>query len=416
MENFDQHLAPKATTFQLRIKKRSDKLMNYFVMAYFVVGLALAGFYSTWFIAISIGSLSLIAYYSVKLALPHSNLYQYVLSAIFGIFMAQFIYQLHGMFEMHFFAFIGSAILITYQKWKLQLPILFVVLVHHALFSYLQNSGVNGVYFSAISDFDLQTFLIHISLTAIIFFICGLWAFQLSKYNDRYLTQALKLIELQKEVELSTARRDHAEVLKKLNQNLEIKAKELSFSNQELEQFAYVASHDLQEPLRTITSFLKLLQDRYELLIDEKGKQYIHFASDGAQRMRQIIHDLLEFSKAGKIEDKRELINVQQIVDDILSLFNEQIRERKARIEMDELPSVLAFKAPIRQVFQNLIENALKYQHEGVTPIIYISCKDKGSYWQFGVADNGIGIPEDQLEQVFIIFRRLSNLWGERYG
>src|SRR5579863_8463314 len=129
----------QASTFQFEVKKRSDKLMNYFLIGYFLVGLAFGVFYDTWLIAFGTGGLSLLAYYSVKKALPDSSMYQYVLSAVFGIFMAQFIYQMHGEFEMHFFAFIGSALLITYQKWKLQIPMLIVVVIHHATLGYLQN-------------------------------------------------------------------------------------------------------------------------------------------------------------------------------------------------------------------------------------------------------------------------------------
>src|SRR5882672_2914843 len=120
-----------ALTFQFQVKKRSDRLMNYFLVVHFFVGLGFAFFYDTWLIAFGVGGLSLLAYYSVKIALPDSFLYQYVLSAVLGIFMAQFIYQMHGMFEMHFFAFIGSALLITYQKWKLQIPLVIVVVAHH---------------------------------------------------------------------------------------------------------------------------------------------------------------------------------------------------------------------------------------------------------------------------------------------
>jgi hypothetical protein len=180
-------------------KVRSDKLMNFFLAGYFMVGLVLASFYDTWLIAFGVGGVSLLAYYSTKYLLPDSYLYQYVLSAVLGIFMAQFIYQMHGLFEMHFFAFIGSAILITYQKWRLQLPILITVFVHHALFSYLQNSGVNNVFFTQLSYFELQTFIIHILLTVCIFFICGLWAYQLKKYNERQSLQNIKVAELQRE-------------------------------------------------------------------------------------------------------------------------------------------------------------------------------------------------------------------------
>src|SRR5476651_2001130 len=142
-------------SFQSEVKERSDRLMNYFLLGYFIVGLVLAMFYDTWLIAFGVGGLSLIAYYSAKIALPDSSLYQYVLSAVFGIFMAQFIYQMHGLFEMHFFAFIGSALLITYQKWKLQIPILIVVALHHATLGYLQDIGFTKVYFTQLDYFTL---------------------------------------------------------------------------------------------------------------------------------------------------------------------------------------------------------------------------------------------------------------------
>jgi two-component system sensor histidine kinase/response regulator len=166
------------------VRERSDRLMNYFLTGYFIIGLVLAVFYETWLIAFGIGGLCLLAYYSTKLLLPESDLYQYVLSVVLGIFMAQYIYQMHGLFEMHFFAFIGSALLITYQKWKLQIPVTVVVLVHHAVFGYLQNTGLREIYFTQLDYFALQTFIIHILLAAVIFFICGLWAYQLKKIQQ----------------------------------------------------------------------------------------------------------------------------------------------------------------------------------------------------------------------------------------
>jgi len=180
-----------------QVQKRSDKIINYFLPAYFLGGLIFANFYGTWLIAIGVGGLSLAAYYVAKVFLPDSDLYQYILSAILGIFMAQYIYQMHGLFEMHFFAFIGSAILITYQKWKLQIPILLVVTLHHAAFGYLQDLGFTKVYFTQLDYFALQTFIIHVLLAAIIFFICGLWAYQLKKYNDLEASQAKEMERLQ---------------------------------------------------------------------------------------------------------------------------------------------------------------------------------------------------------------------------
>ena len=195
--------------------------------------------------------------------------------------------------------------------------------------------------------------------------------------------------------------------LKEVNGNLSKRTKELEISNAELEQFAYVASHDLQEPLRMITSFLSQLEKKYSDIIDDKGKKYIYFAVDGAKRMRQIILDLLEFSRVGRTEEDTEEVNLTMLVNDILSLFRKQIEESGAVISTAHLPTLQINKSPIRQVFQNLISNSLKYQKSGVAPVITISCEDTVRSWQFSVKDNGIGIDAEYFDKIFIIFQRL---------
>jgi PAS domain S-box-containing protein len=214
-------IADQTYAFNQEVKKRSDRLMDYFLACHFLVGLALAGFYGTWLIAIGVGGISILAYYSAKIALPGSDLYQYVLSTVLGIFMAQFIYQMHGLFEMHFFAFVGSALLITYQQWKLQIPITIVVVVHHGILGYLQDIGYSQVYFTQLNYFELQTFIIHIVLAAIIFFICGLWAYHLRKNNESQIVQTIKMGELEKEAQLSVERAKIAEALEERNTILE---------------------------------------------------------------------------------------------------------------------------------------------------------------------------------------------------
>src|ERR1700733_5274692 len=163
-ENLKKTVAEQKSVFAFEVKKRSDKLMNYFIPGYFITGIVLAFFYDTWLIAMGTGSICLLAYYSIKAWLPNSTLYQYVLSVCLGVFMAQYIYQMHGLFEMHFTAFIASAILITYQNWKLQIPLAITVAVHHALLGYLQNIGFSGIYFTQLDGLQLQTFIIHILL------------------------------------------------------------------------------------------------------------------------------------------------------------------------------------------------------------------------------------------------------------
>ncbi len=197
--------------------------------------------------------------------------------------------------------------------------------------------------------------------------------------------------------------------LRELNENLQRQARELSISNAELEQFAYVASHDLQEPLRMVTSFLTQLDKKYGDTIDDKGKQYIHFAVDGAKRMRQIILDLLAFSQVGNTELDLEDVDLNKLVDEIIALYRKQIEEKQAVITIDELPTLHIYKTPLRQVFQNLISNSLKYHRPGDVPKITISCKEHENQWEFSVQDNGIGIEAEYFDKIFIIFQRLHN-------
>ena len=195
--------------------------------------------------------------------------------------------------------------------------------------------------------------------------------------------------------------------LKDLNSKLETHARELALSNAELEQFAYVASHDLQEPLRMVTSFLTQLERKYNDLLDEKGKKYIYFAVDGAKRMRQIILDLLEFSRVGRMEDKYEEVNLNDIIKEIKNLHRQQISEKKAKIISDILPTIKLPKAPIRQVFHNLINNGLKYQNDDNTPLIQITVNESADFYEFAFQDNGIGFRPEYQDKIFIIFQRL---------
>jgi two-component system sensor histidine kinase/response regulator len=191
MQNADHEM--QLVSFDRQIKYKSDRITNYFLVFYLTFGFILSFFYNTWMVAIGVGGISVLAYYSTKRMLPDSNLYQYVLSAVVGIFMAQYIYQMHGMFEMHFMAFIGSAMLITYQNWKLQIPLVLVVVLHHAVFGYLQYIGFEKIYFTQLEYMDMRTFVIHVMLAAVIFFICGLWSYHFQKYSERNIAQSVEI-------------------------------------------------------------------------------------------------------------------------------------------------------------------------------------------------------------------------------
>ena len=223
--------------------------------------------------------------------------------------------------------------------------------------------------------------------------------------------QAIRLVGAMTDI---TYRKEYESSLKLLNENLELRAKELAISNAELEQFAFVASHDLQEPLRMVTSFLSQLEKKYGNLLDEKAHQYIHFAVDGAKRMRQIILDLLDFSRIGRDEDEMQTFSLKDVVDEVVQLQKKLIMEKKGVISYDALPSIHSYRFPMIQVFQNLISNALKYSKKDPAPIIEIKSEDKGTHFLISVKDNGIGINPEYFDKIFIIFQRLHA--REEYG
>lgn len=215
--------------FSEQVKRSSDKLMDFFLAIFFTTGLLLSLYYDTWAIGFGVGLLSLTAYYSAKLLLPDSDMYQYVLSAVIGIFMAQFIYQMHGMFEMHFFAFIGSAILITYRNWKLQIPLALVVLLHHAVFGYLQFAGFEKIYFTQVDYMDFQTFTIHALLTFTIFSLCGLWAYNFKKAGESQIQKSFEIGKLREAF-------NQREALISMSENLKFSNERLMAANHELER------------------------------------------------------------------------------------------------------------------------------------------------------------------------------------
>jgi methyl-accepting chemotaxis protein len=168
--------------FFKEVYKKSDKLIGYFLISYFIFGLIIAFWYNTWVIAIGVGGLCTLSFFLATKLFPDSRVNQYVASAAVGIYVAQYIYQMHGLFEMHFFAFIGATLMISYQNWKSLIPVGLIVAVHHGLFAYLEYSGNDKIYFTTDQyDMGLQAFIFHVVLAVVILFICGLWSYQLEQ-------------------------------------------------------------------------------------------------------------------------------------------------------------------------------------------------------------------------------------------
>lgn len=186
------------------------------------------------------------------------------------------------------------------------------------------------------------------------------------------------------------------------------RAENLARSNTELEQFAYVASHDLQEPLRMVVSYMKLLERRYKGTLDEDADVFIHFAVDGALRMQHLINDLLAYSHVSSHGGELTTRDVSTVMEQVIANLQPAIQESGAIISADPLPTVMADGSQLVQLFQNLIGNALKFRG-AAAPCIHISAKREGDRWRFAVADNGIGIEPQYAERIFIIFQRLHN-------
>ncbi len=181
----------------------------------------------------------------------------------------------------------------------------------------------------------------------------------------------------------------------------------LQQSNEELERFAYICSHDMQEPARMMNSYAGMLDERYGAILDEKGRRYLRFITDNALHMQKMILDILAFSRVGREELKPETVDCNLIVKTVLAKFETIMAEKKAKIAFDSLPTIKTSPTLMHVLFQNLIGNALKFQDGSRAPEIDIRSEARDGLWLFSVRDNGIGINPDFHEKVFAIFQRL---------
>ncbi|MBT29613.1 MAG: PAS domain-containing sensor histidine kinase [Thalassobius sp.] len=182
--------------------------------------------------------------------------------------------------------------------------------------------------------------------------------------------------------------------------------KQLEQKNRELEQFAYIASHDLQEPLHTVKSFVQLLKTDYHNQLDHQAQQFLSFIFQSTSRMEKLIYGLLEYSRIGK-QKQLSLVDCNKLLKEVIDDLHAKIVEAKATIHVDHLPTIDAYKTELWQLFQNLLSNAIKFRKQDVDPIIHISCIQNNNESTFSIQDNGIGIQSKFFDKIFIIFQRL---------
>jgi PAS domain S-box-containing protein len=241
--------------------------------------------------------------------------------------------------------------------------------------------------------------------------------------NTRWVSTNIDRVNLNGRDCLITAAIDITEK-KKLEQklmeaNVDLETKvyqrteQLERQNAELEQFAYIASHDLQEPLRMVASFMQLLKNRYKDKLDTDGQEFIHFAVDGATRMKQLISDLLNYSRTGR-EAQITDVDIANVLGEVQKNLMASISESKAIIHYGSLPVIKADRTQMLQLFQNLISNAIKFRKDNDVPSVQIDAKQENGHWLFSVKDNGIGIEREYSNKVFVIFRQLHD--KAKYG
>jgi PAS domain S-box-containing protein len=194
-----------------------------------------------------------------------------------------------------------------------------------------------------------------------------------------------------------------------MEHELAARADRLQTTNAELQEFAYTASHDLSEPLRMVASYLGLLERRCHDGLDDRGRGYLRQAADGAVRMRHLIDDLLAYSRVANEEPRRQEVDLQAVVDDVLAILGPAIEDEQARIEVGELPTIEAEPGQIGQLLQNLIGNAVKFHTPGVVPVVRVSARRTHGGSVVTVADEGIGIPDRDQERIFAMFTRLHD-------
>jgi signal transduction histidine kinase len=305
------------------IYAKADKLTEALLVLMFLFGIFIAFFYDTWLVAFGVGGLCVLAYFISKKLVPESNLYQYVHSAVSAILAAQFIYQMHGMAEMHFWVFISSTVLIIYQNWRLQIPLIVIVIIHHGSFAYLQYIGYKEIYFTQLAYMDLTAFLFHGALATSVTLVAGIWSYNIRTRTVQDALNVKKLTQLKSELQQSVDKTNElnrnlgeinrevqnkneelraseeelqasSEELKQINENLnnlvKYRTQTILEQNQKLINHAFINAHKVRSPLARILGLVNLM--RYEPAINEGSQDLLNRLGDSAKELDEILKEV----------------------------------------------------------------------------------------------------------------------------
>ena len=405
--------------FFKEIKKKGDRFIEVSLWIYFLFGVLIAGEYDTYLIGVMVGSLCLTAYYITKFLLPNLGVHRYVAASSFAIFMAQFIYQMHGMFEMHFFAFVGCTILIAYQNWKLQIPLLLIIALHHGGFAYLQFSGIEEVYFTQLSYMDLKTFLLHVVLAAVIVGVCAYWSVQNAKKTIEdgirsedlaiKLNHNLVIAQMvsdgkfeeasQKNLELNDELSDQLQLMA---QNIEDQQKRLTNKNDDMRTLVYSMSHDMITPIRGINTISEWIDSD----ISEKNynnlKEYASKLKANAHSMWDKTESLKNYLKIDIEETNVSTINLNKLLDEVVKKLH---LEHKFGFVCDSLPEINGNLRNYNQLFFHLIENGIVHNQNDYPTISLQVVSINNSLLKIKYSDNGPGISKNDFKRYSKIFQ-----------
>ena len=407
------------TDFFHTLNRDVDRVIRYIVVGFYIFGLLLIFYYDTWAFGLGIGTLNLLLYLVASYGIKSELVKRQMISLVFAIFMLQFIGQMHGMYEMHFFFFINIAILIIYQDWRVMIPYTIFAIAHHSVFFYFQINGYGDFreYFINIDNITFSVLFFHFGLAIAMAAICGWWA-KILQTNAEEKAETLRIMEIQNE-ELQASEEALSTINTQLveqQQALEHAIKDLENKNFELDQIVYKTSHDLRSPLTSILGIIELIR-----MEPEKLEEYLHYIETRTRKLDNFVISMLNYGKAVRKEAVIEGIDFHQLVDECISDLQYKPGFDKLQIvtEIDQATKAEHFISDsfrLKIVFSNLISNAIKYQnfqqeHSLLEINIHVGIHEA----HIRLQDNGIGIGEAYLNKIFDMFSRATES-GEGSG